>query len=167
MTSAAEQRYRAQEAAGERRRAATIRRGPVGLIAVCLVVSVGVGVTAAIDLRRLQTPRGAALAWTGALLFGNCPGYDRLTANPAGDSATRCAELLRATAAARSRPSEVAFDVLQVSQTGNRAWLVMRVREPDRPAVEVPLQLERRGQRWLVDVDAATCAVLPCPTPPG
>lgn len=164
MTSAAEQRYRAQEAAVERRRTATVRRGPVGLIAVCLLVSLGVGTVAAVDLRRLQTPRGAALAWTGALLFGDCTGYDRLTAGPTGDAAARCLALRRTSAAARERPAQVGFEVLRVEPAGDRAAVVMRVREPGRPAADVPLRLERHGQRWLVAADSATCALLPCPT---
>lgn len=165
MTDPQEQRYRRQERDGERRRAATVRRGPVGLIAVCLLVALGVGFTAAVDLRRLQTPRGTALAWTGALLFGDCTAYDRLTARPAGAADQRCRALRQASRAARDTPAKVAFDVLGLQQDGPRALVRMRVREPDRPAVEVPLRLERRDGRWRVDADAGTCLLLPCPQP--
>jgi hypothetical protein len=158
-----EQLYRREEEELARRRSATVRRGPIGLVAVGLVVALVVGITAAVDLRRLTTPRGTALAWTGALLFGDCAAYDRLTAGLTGPARTRCTALRSASEAARDRPSDVDFSIVRVEQTGPVATVVVRTRVLDRPAVDVPLPLHRTGGRWRVQPTGATCVQLPCP----
>jgi len=53
-----------------------VRRGPEVLVGV---LALGVGVVAAVDLRRLMTPTGTALAWTGAAVFGDGTAYERLS----------------------------------------------------------------------------------------
>ena len=60
------------------------RRGPPILLGTLLALTLAVGVTTAIDLRRLQTPGGAALAWTGATLFGDCTRYLNLSVPDVG-----------------------------------------------------------------------------------
>jgi len=57
-----------------------------------------VGVVAAVDLRRLQTPHGTALAWTGAAIFGDCTLSGAVAATVAGTAQRRVA-LLRFDAA--------------------------------------------------------------------
>jgi hypothetical protein len=161
-----EQLYRREEEELGRRRSASVRRGPIGLIAVGLLVALLVGVTAAVDLRRLTTPRGTALAWTGALLFGDCAAYDRLTDGLTGSARTRCAALREASSAARERPSDVDFSVVRVEQAGPVATVVVRARMLGRPAVDVPLPVLRGGGRWRVQPTGATCAQLPCPAAP-
>src|SRR5206468_1137780 len=52
-----------------------IRRTPAVLIAITGVLVLLVAITAVIDLRRLHTPRGAALAWVEAATFGDCRAY--------------------------------------------------------------------------------------------
>jgi hypothetical protein len=130
---------------------------------VCLVVALGVGITAAVDLRRLQTPRGTALAWTGALVFGDCTAFRRLTAGPPADAAVQCGELRASSETARERRSGVDFSVVQVQQQGAWAQARVHLRLPDRPAVDVPLTLRRDGARWRVELTTATCARLACP----
>lgn len=165
MTEPVEARYRReeQELVDQRRR--TRLRGPVGLIAVCLVVDVAVAAITVVDLRRLHTPRGAALAWTGAVLFGDCTAFRRLTAGPQGDAVVQCRDLRARTAVDRDRSRDVDFRVLQVQQTGSTARVVVRVRRPDQPDADVPLVLVRDGSRWQVERTAQACAVLPCPGP--
>ena len=45
------------------------------VIGITALLILAVGVTAAVDLRRLHTPRGAALAWTEAATFGDCRAF--------------------------------------------------------------------------------------------
>ena len=160
-----EELYRREEQELAGRRSASLRRGPIGLVAVGVVVALVVGITAAVDLRRLASPRGTALAWTGALLFGDCAAYDRLTAGLSGSARTRCQALRDASEAARDRPADVDFSVVRVEQSGASTAVVVRAKVLDRPAVDVPLPLRRSGGRWRVQPTDATCAELPCPAP--
>ena len=142
-----------------------MRRGPVSLVAVCLGVALVVGVVAAVDLRRLQTPRGTALAWTGAAVFGDCTAYRELSLTPddAAPDDERCLELRRQTEDARSRAGEVSIELLSVQEGSDRAEAVVRVRRPREPEREVTLDLRPRGDGWAVVLSQETCAVLACP----
>jgi hypothetical protein len=72
-----------------------------------------VGVTAAIDLRRLDTPLGTALGWAGAAVYGDCDAYAALSlAGPGRPAEARsdadvCRDLRAGTVQAREsrRPS--------------------------------------------------------------
>jgi hypothetical protein len=160
-----ERLYAEAERKNETRKAATVRRGPVSLIGVCLGVALLVGVVAAVDLRRLQTPDGTALAWTGAAVFGDCTAFRRLSALPdERDDDEDCRVLRRRSEAARDRPAEVEIEVLSASEEGDRAAAVVRVRQPGTPAERVPLSMVRgRGGGWAVELTDETCALVPCP----
>ena len=70
-----EQRWDAAELTlqgGYRKR---VRRTPGVVVGIMGLLVLAVGVTAAVDLSRLQTPHGAASAWTEAAVFGNCRAY--------------------------------------------------------------------------------------------
>jgi hypothetical protein len=121
-----ERRYAVAEAKGAGRTAATTRRGPVSLIAVLLGVALAVGVVAAVDLRRLQTPTGAALGWTGAAVFGDCTAYRELSvpdpdeAGPERDPDATCRALREAPREPRRARGEVDIDVVAVRRTATR-----------------------------------------------
>lgn len=159
-----EQRYAELERKNEGRKAATIRRGPVSLIAVCLGLALLVGVTAAVDLRRLESPAGTSLSWAGAAVFGDCTTYRRLSVPPAGggDDDARCRELRRLGAEARERPNEVEIELLTTEQSGDRATARLRVRLPGGQPQEVAVRLLRVDGDWLVEPDGTVCAVIPC-----
>jgi hypothetical protein len=161
-----ERLYAQAEEKNVARKAATIRRGPVSLVAVCIGVALVVGVTAAVDLRRLQTPEGTALAWTGAAVFGDCTAYRELSARDDGDDRDddeRCRELRLATQEARDRPGDVEIEVVSTEEGDEQAGAVVRVRQPGGDSQEVPLSMRRRGGGWAVQLTEATCAVLTCP----
>lgn len=157
-----DRRYAQAEQRTEVRRVATVRRGPVSLVAVCLGVALVVGVTAAVDLRRLQTPEGTALAWAGAAVFGDCTAYRQLSV-PAFEGDDRCRALRQRTEAAREDPDDVEVDVVSVRQSGDRASAVVRVVLPERSERRVRLELERDGERWRVRREGPVCEVLACP----
>lgn len=160
-----DRRYAEAEARRSGRSEATARRGPISLIAVCLGVALAVGVVAAVDLRRLQTPTGTALAWTGAAVFGDCTAYRELSRPVAGsdvDPDEQCLALRKSTAGARERAGQVAIDVVRVEQDGDRATARVRVERPDLPAVEVPLPLRRDGDGWVVVLDDRVCNAVGC-----
>ncbi len=171
MTETREQRTERLYAEAERSldvvKARRVRRGPETLIAVLVLLSLAVGVVAAVDLRRLMTPRGTALAWTGAAVFGDCTAYDRLSVPASGaaadrrSQAQRCLALRRATQDARDESGRVGIDLLQVQQDGRDARAVVRLSRPQGVAV-VQLDLVRDGAGWAVVLTDATCRVVGC-----
>jgi hypothetical protein len=162
-----ERAYALAEVKNEARKEATIRRGPVSLIVVCLGFALLVGITAAVDLRRLQTPEGTALAFAGAAVFGDCNAYRRLALRAADDDRDedeRCLEIRRATQDARDRPADVEIELVSAQEEGDTARAVVRVRRPgDDESEDVPLSMRPRGGGWVVELTERTCAVLACP----
>lgn len=160
MNDAVEKRYAELERSLEPQKARSIARGPIGLIGVCVVLALAVGTVAAIDLRRLQTPRGTALAWTGAAVFGDCVAYERLSF---GDVDERtCRDLLASTESARRDSSQYGIDVLSVERRGRQATVELEVRTPE--GVErVALPLRRKGDGWAVELTDEVCDAVGCP----
>jgi hypothetical protein len=162
-----ERRYGRAEEKNVARKQATVRRGPVSLVAVCLGVALLVGITAAVDLRRLQTPGGTAMAWTAAAVFGDCTAYGQLSVRPDGDERDadeRCQSLRAASQQARDRPDDVELELLSTAEDGDRASAVVRVRRPGLDGeAEVPLSMRARRGGWQVELTDAACAALPCP----
>ena len=74
MTSV-EARYAELEAVAEAKRRVKAKRQPLLLMGLVNALVLGIGVTAMVDLRRLQTPEGTALRWTQAAVFGDCDDY--------------------------------------------------------------------------------------------
>ena len=173
MTETREERIERLYAVAEQKlevvNARRVQRGPVSLIGVCLAVSLSVGLVAAVDLRRLASPRGAALAWTGAAVFGDCTAYlDLSVPDPEAVVVDRrsdvdlCRDLRARTEEARGdapRIDIVAGDAT-VADDGTAAVLV----EVTRPAGtrSVVLALEQRGDRWVVVRTAPTCLAVGC-----
>jgi hypothetical protein len=125
-----------------------------------------VAVTAAVDLRRLQTPRGAALAWTEAATFGSCRAFLALSRpdDPLADRRTDeeiCRSLRAATAKARSDVTRISLKARSVVQHGGTAVVVIDVRGPD-GSRSVRLDLVRRGDAWLVVRRAGACGDVGC-----
>ena len=154
-------RYAEAERSLEPQRQRSIARGPIGLIAVLLLLSLAVGVVAAIDLRRLQTPRGTALAWTGAAVFGDCTAYERLSVAPRDDRRddVRCTVLRERTQEARETAAQIGIDVLSVEQRGREASVEVEVRRPTGTRRAV-LPLQRKGDGWAVVLDDRVCALV-------
>lgn len=151
----------------ESQRLRTIARGPIGLIAVLVVLCLAVGVVAAMDLRNLQTPRGTALAWTGAVVFGDCTAYERLSLAPEGAGEVRsdeevCADLLRSTQDARDGSAGIGVEVLSVDERPEDALVDIRVRRPGGDE-ELELRLRRGGDGWLVVRTSEVCRQVRCP----
>jgi hypothetical protein len=161
--------YAAAEQKLERVNARRVRRGPETLIAVLVVMSLAVGIVAAIDLRRLNTPRGTALAWTGAAVFGDCTAYDELSIPspaaipPVPTGQERCLALRRATESDRANASSIGIDLVGVTTVSeDRAVAEVEIRRPE-GIVRAPLQLRRQGDGWGVVVTQELCAQLGCP----
>jgi hypothetical protein len=74
-----EQRWAEAERSLDAQTARRVRRTPGVVIGILALLVLAVGLTAAVDLRRLQTPRGASLAWTEAAVFGDCRTYFALS----------------------------------------------------------------------------------------
>lgn len=165
MSSDLERRYAELERSLEPQRARSIARGPIGLIGVLVVLSLAVGVVAAVDLRRLQTPRGTALAWTGAAVFGDCIAYERLSipAEPEQRSDDEiCRRLFASTQEARQDAAAIGIDVVSVEQRGREATVEVEVRRDERTRT-VDLPLRRKGDGWGVVLTDEVCAVVGCP----
>lgn len=143
-----------------------VRRGPETLVAVLVLLCLAVGVVAAVDLRRLMTPRGTALAWTGAAVFGDCTAYRALSVPDTGVREERadnelCSDLVRGTEQARRQPTTIGIELLAVSTMGSRATAQMRITRPGNVDT-TELQLVRRGDGWVVLRSADTCAAVGC-----
>lgn len=141
-----------------------IRRTPGIVIGILALLVLAVGLTAAVDLRRLKTPRGAALAWTEAATFGDCTAFRRLSVADALDPRTGdqvCRDLRRATATARGKRSRVSLRATSVVQTGATAVVTVTVAAPDGHRT-VPLHLRRRGGAWLVERAPGACGEVSC-----
>jgi hypothetical protein len=162
-----ERAYALAEEKNVARKEATIRRGPVSLVAVCLGFALLVGITAAVDLRRLKTPEGTALAFAGAAVFGDCNAYLRLSLRADDDERDddeRCERIRRATQEARDRPGDVEIELVSTEERAETAGAVVRVRQPgDATSQDVRLSMRPRGGGWAVELTERTCAVLACP----
>ena len=159
-----EERWAAAERTLERGQRKRMRRTPAVVVGITGLLVLAVGVTAAVDLHRLQTPRGASLAWTEAAVFGNCRAYQALS-QPVGrevrpDDAV-CRALHARTAAARDNPDRFDVQAGAVDRTGPRATVLVRVRRPD-GTTQVGLHLVQRGDDWLVLLDSAACGQVGC-----
>ena len=161
--------YAAAEQKLERVNARRVRRGPETLVAVLVVMCLAVGIVAAVDLRRLNTPRGAALAWTGAAVFGDCTAYDALSIPqptpipPVPSERERCLELRSATQANRESASSIGIDLVGVTVEGeDRAVAEVEIRRLE-GTLRVPLQLRRQGDGWGVVVTQELCEQVGCP----
>ena len=165
--STIEERYARAEATIKVGDAKRIRRTPGVVIGIIAGLILAVGITASTDIRRLQSPRGASLAWTEAAVFGECRAYVALsrpvdpTTEIRSDKAL-CRDLRRATDAARARSTEIRVAVGAVERTGDRARVAVGVTRPEGVS-QVLLSLVREGDDWRVLRDAQTCAALGCP----
>jgi hypothetical protein len=164
VTESVESRYAELERSLEPQRMRSIARGPIGLIGVCVVLCLAVGTVAAVDLRRLQTPRGTALAWTGAAVFGDCTAYQRLSVVQEDEERSDeelCRDLRAATEQAREQAARIRIGVVSVQQRGREATVAVEVRRDDRTrAVDLPLR--RRGDGWAVVLTDEVCDVVGC-----
>jgi hypothetical protein len=161
-----EQRWAEAELTLDVQAARRIRRTPGVAIGILAGLVLAVGVTAAVDLRRLQTPRGAALAWTEAATFGDCRTFLSLSrpADPLAERRTDdqiCRALRAATQAARGDASRIAVTARSVQQRGRSAVVAVEVRGPDGVRT-ADLRLEHRGADWLVLREAGACADVTC-----
>lgn len=159
-----EERYRLAELAAEERRRAKARRQPLLLIALLNVLILAVAGTAVVDLRRLATPQGAALAWTQAALFGDCTAYARLSLAP-GDRRSQeqlCGPLRAGTATNRTQVARIGLRPGGAQVSGRTATVRVRLQRAGQDSVVV-LHLLRRGSRWRVVRDAVSCALVACP----
>lgn len=142
------------------------RRGPPILLATMLVLTLAVGLVVAVDLRRLQTPRGTALGWTVATVFGDCTRHLKLSVPDASAPERRgadelCASLRQRSAGNRAAAASIAIDLQSVREAGEAASAVLSVRRPGRSDV-LTLTLRRKGDGWAVVRTPAVCLALGC-----
>lgn len=141
----------------------------------------GVGLVASADLRRLQTPRGTALAWTEAAVFGDCRGYAKLSVRDPGEALDtdaqtdartdtrtdtrtdeqRCRDLRRGSEDARLHSGTIGLDAIRVVQRGSSATVQIRLTR-DRTARTALLFLVRKGSGWAVVRDTVACSQVGC-----
>ena len=157
-----EARYAELEAADEAKRRARLRRQPLILIGLVGALTLGVGVVASVDLRRLQTPQGVALRWTQAATFGDCGDYLHYSTGPLGaPERDLCRSLRASTAEARRDNVQIGLAVKSVTVRGSHAQVVLTVTRQDDVRL-VQLDLRRDRGRWRVVRDEAACAVFEC-----
>ncbi len=158
-----EWRYREAEALAEARRRVKMRRQPWLLLGLVNVLIIGTGLTAAVDLRRLQTPGGAALAWTQAAVFGDCEDYLSFSLPQDGLEDRRtpvelCQDLRAATAQARAQSLTIGLTRGRVTQTGDRASVDLVVTRQAVP-LSVTVSMVRDDGQWKVVRDDDACRI--------
>lgn len=153
----------------EQARQRRIRRQPVILLAVLNALVLAVGSTAALDLRRLDTPRGASLAWVQAAVFGDCTPYAELSLPDPADrrsDAQRCRDLRFRTRAARAMAAQIALRPGSAVTDGSRATADVVLTRPGSAtlvsSLTVSVALQRTGGHWRVLLDERTCAQVAC-----
>lgn len=165
MSAPVSERQLAGERKNELRTARQVRRTPFVVVGLLVVLTFAVGVTAAIDLRRLDTPAGAAQGWITATLTGDCARYRLLSvperAEPRSDEEV-CADLRRAAdegvrEAVRTRVRVVG----DAEQEGSSARVEVELARDGGTATVVRLRLVD-GDRWRVVRDAEACRLLRC-----
>ncbi|MGZ6825950.1 MAG: hypothetical protein ACXVGH_04095 [Mycobacteriales bacterium] len=166
MTSA-EQRWREAELAAEAKQRAKARRQPLILIALIDALVLGIGLTATVDLRRLQTPGGTALRWTQAAVFGDCPDYLEFSVpdRSVPDARTTdelCQDLRSATQQARTDQLKIGLRLAGVHTAGERALVGVVIVRKEVPT-RVSMHLVRTGGHWRVVRDSYTCGSVGCP----
>ena len=141
-----------------------MRRQPLILIALVDVLVLAVGATAAVDLRRLQTPTGTALAWTQAALFGDCGDYRRYAlpdpTDRRGDD-ERCRDLRTRTQPNRAASAGIALRRKGSEQSGSSATVRLEVTRTAGGST-VELHLRRVEGRWRVLLDPSACDAVGC-----
>ena len=173
MTETREERIERLYAQAEEKlegvKAKRVQRGPLSLIAVCLGLCLVVGFVAVVDLRRLQSPTGTALAWTGAAVFGDCTAYldlsvpdpDAVVPDRRSD-AELCRDLRAETQEARGDAPRIDIVVIsELSERGDTTGVQVEVRRPGRTR-SVLLPLRRQGDGWVVVRTAPTCLAVGC-----
>jgi hypothetical protein len=153
-----EQRWASAERSLDVQAARRIRRTPAVLIAITGLLVLLVAVTAVVDLRRLQTPRGAALAWTEAAVFGNCRAYLSLSTARGDDRSDDqiCAALAQRTAPARRESNRYDLRAVAVDAAGAHATVTVEVRTPDGPH-RLTEELVRDRHTWRVVRPSRAC----------
>ncbi len=158
-----EERYRELEGRREVALAVRVRRGQVGLLAALLAAVLLAAGTAAVDLRRLQTPLGTARAWSEATVFGDCDRSLALSvpAVPADGPAraSLCRALAERSAVARDPSSGTRVTTRLVSRAGRRAVVRAVVTADNVAPVSTELQLRRQGDDWRVVRDDDACRI--------
>jgi hypothetical protein len=161
-----EQRWATAERTLDVNAAQRMRRTPGVVIGITALLILAVGITAAVDLRRLHTPRGAALAWTEAATFGDCRAFLSLS-RPDDPTAERrtddeiCQALRSSTAKARSEASRVFLTATSIEHQGRDAFVTMEVRTPE--GRRTPrLHLIRHGDGWVVLRQPGACGDVTC-----
>ena len=160
-------RWSEAEAVAEARRRTKARRQPLILLALLNVLVLGIGVTASVDLRRLNTPGGTSLRWVQSAVFGNCEDYLAYSVPDASVTDARprsqlCRDLRAATATARADSSTIGLRLGGVVRSGNRAEVEITLLRSGTPTV-VSLRTTRLGGHWRVVRDRVTCTVVGCP----
>lgn len=166
MPGPVSERQLAGERKNEARTARQVRRTPAVVLGLLVVLTFAVGITAAIDLRRLDTPAGAAQGWVTATLAGDCARY-RLLSTPDVPEQRGEAELCRdlATAAREGLPTAVRTRVRvvgDVQQEGAVARVRVELAPEGGTAIVKELRLVDRD-RWRVLRDTVACELVRCP----
>jgi len=162
VSSQVSERQRAGERRNFERDQRRVRRTPPLTLGLVILLTLAVGIVAAIDLRRLDSPGGAALSWTEAAVFGDCDRYLLLSAAEAGSQDPRPREevcaVLRETGTAALAQSTMIQVRLVSAQPGSAELVVLR------PEGEVPVHLDMvRDGRWEVARNASACGAVGCP----
>ncbi len=150
-----------------RQRASSVRRTPAVTIGILLVLLLAVGVVTAVDLRRLDTPGGAAQSWVEAALIGDCDRFALLAADPPDRVEQRtddevCDALRSGTQDNRDNSASISVRLESARDAGDGTGEAVVV--VTRDEVDTPVRLNLvETDRWRVVLDGDACNPVGCP----
>ena len=123
-----------------------------------------VGITGAVDLRRLQTPQGVALRWVQAAVLGGCDDYLSFSISTTETRARDevCHDLQVATQPARNDQSRIGIFLGATERSGMEATVTIAVAR-DGKRTDEHVHLVRTHGSWKVVRDSVTCGSVGCP----
>ena len=148
------------------RRQRKLRNQPRILLVVVNTLVLATGLTATLDLRRLATPGGTALAWTQAAVFGDCEDYLRYSVadRTVPDSRTEdqlCRDLRASTQQARADSVSIGLTLGRVLEQPYGAEVEVTITRAKVPT-RVAMKLVRSDGHWRVVRNALTCSSVGC-----
>ena len=157
-------RQLAGEQRNEDRKQRAIRRTPAVVVSLVAVLALVFGISAVVDMRRLDSPEGTTRAWVQAALAADCDRYADLSVPPEGEKALTADQCDLLKAAVRGLTGTVTVTVSGVALLPSQgATADVTVTAPGGAQRASRIELSKTSGDWRVVRTPSTCALLTCP----
>ncbi len=157
-------RQLAGEQRNEARKQRAIRRTPAVVVSLLALLVLVFGISAVVDMRRLDSPEGATRAWVQAALAADCDRYAELSVAPDGTRPLTSDQCDLVKAAVRGLTGTITVTVGGIAMLPSQAATAdVTVTAPGGAQRASRVELSKRSGDWLVVRTPSTCALLTCP----